>query len=281
MNKGSQNKLGTFEFIQRKQIPFFLLRNIIKTKPRSLKRQHSHTQSSLSLSLCFFLASSSGPLISFRLSTNRICSLTSVALSAFSLIAAAQSAQLQQEQWLTALWTRRLCPTIPPFPHCWRCCWCCCHIAAWVFVVICALNGKLLIRFLACRVTLSSSPRSRRCRCRPLLQPVQTCSLLVTPPTPHLSLSHCFSFSLCLLLLGLRSVLAWALCQSWLTWLPLAPPCCSLSLPSSLFLSLSLTCWLAIVSKHLSASPTQRTQRTLSANRFTTTTNATRAQFLH
>lgn len=55
MNKGSQNKLSTFEFIQRKQIPFFLLRNIIKTKPRSLKRQHSHTQSSLSLSLLLFV----------------------------------------------------------------------------------------------------------------------------------------------------------------------------------------------------------------------------------
>lgn len=37
-------------------------------------------------------------------------------------------------------------------------------------------------------MTLSSSPRSRRCRCRPLLQPVQTCSLLVTPAIP-LSLS--------------------------------------------------------------------------------------------
>lgn len=76
------------------------------------------------------------------------------------------------------------------------CCWCCCHIAAWVFVVICALNGKLLIRFLACRVTLSSSPRSRRCRCRPLLQPVQTCSLLLTPPTP--SLCQCLLLSLSL-----------------------------------------------------------------------------------
>lgn len=58
--------------------------------------------------------------------------------------------------------------------------------SAWVFVVICALNGKLLIRFLACRVTLSSSPR-RRCRRR---RPLFCCCL----PSP--SLAPSFSPSL-------------------------------------------------------------------------------------